>query len=118
MDAEFQLFLIETTDRAGVVTSISAALASRVVNIDCFAATGFEEHADGRHGNFVVIVEADRAYARVLAGVLMCLEVVHHVQEPIPLDAAALDRWRKKFSTIAETDDGHSRGAGSGNDHA
>lgn len=101
MDAEFQLFLIETIDRAGVVTSISAALSSRGVNIDCFATTRFEEHADGRRGNFVVIVEADAAYARVLARVLLCLEVVYDVRDPVPLDAAELARWRAKFSAIS-----------------
>ena len=101
MEPEFQLFMIEAIDRAGVVTSISAALASRGVNIDCFAATGFEEQADGKHGRFVVIVEADAAYARVLATVLMCLEVVHSVRDPIPLNAEELARWRAKFSAIA-----------------
>jgi acetolactate synthase small subunit len=101
MDAEFQLFFIEATDRAGVVTSISAALSGRGVNIDCFATTRFEDHPDGRRGNFVVIVEADNAYARVLARVLMCLEVVYDVRDPIPLDAGELSKWRAKFSAIA-----------------
>ena len=101
MDAEFQLFFIETTDRAGVVTSISAALSTRGVNIDCFATTRFDEHADGRHGHFVVIVEADAAYARVLARVLLCLEVVYDVRDPIPLNAEELAAWRAKFSAIA-----------------
>ncbi len=101
MDAEFQLFFIETIDRAGVVTSISAALSSRGVNIDCFATTRFEEHADGRRGNFVVIVEADRDYARVLARVLLCLEVVYDVRDPVPLNAEELAKWRAKFSAIS-----------------
>jgi uncharacterized protein with ACT and thioredoxin-like domain len=104
MDAEFQLFFIEATDRAGVVTSISAALASRGVNIDCFAATGFEEQAEGTRGKFVVIVEADSAYAKVLSRVLSCLEVVYDVRDPIPLNPADLAKWRKKFSAIARDD--------------
>lgn len=101
MDAEFQLFLIETIDRAGVVASIASALSSRGVNIDCFATTYFEEHADGRRGNFVVIVEADRDYARVLARVLLCLEVVYDVRDPVPLNPEELSKWRAKFSAIA-----------------
>jgi hypothetical protein len=101
MDSGFQLFLIETIDRAGVVTSLAAALSSRGVNIDCFATTRFEEKADGRHGNFVIIVEADAAYARVLAGVLLCLEVVYDVHDPIPLSPEELTNWRARFSAIA-----------------
>lgn len=101
MDSEFQLFLIETIDRAGVVASLAAALSSRGVNIDCFATTHFEEHADGRHGHFVIIVEADPAYARVLARVLLCLEVVYDVREPVPLNASKLAHWRAKFCAIA-----------------
>lgn len=96
MEPEFQLFRIETTDRAGVVTSVAAALASRGVNIECFAASGLGD----RRGLFLVIVEADAAYARVLRKLLECLEVVAHVSAPQALNAEELATWRARFSEL------------------
>ena len=100
MATEFQLFKIKTTDRAGVITAVAASLASRGVNIECFAATGACDDLGERFGKFLIIIEADGAYAMVLRKVLKCLEVVLEVSEPYGLDTGELQKWRKRFDSL------------------
>lgn len=102
MEKEFQLFTIETVDRAGVITAIAAWLASRGVNIECFLATDFGGEAGRRQGKFVAIIEADQAYAIVLKKGLKCLEVVLDVSEPTALDAGEANAWRTEFARLTE----------------
>jgi 16S rRNA G966 N2-methylase RsmD len=100
MDSEYQLFRIETTDRAGVATAVAAVLAARGVNIECFAGSGLGDEAGGRHGKFLVIVEADHAYATVLKKLLHCLEVVSEISGPHALSAEEMAEWRARFADL------------------
>src|ERR1700759_118168 len=100
MEPEYQLFRIETTDRAGVATAVAAALAARGVNIECFAGSGLGDEAGGRHGRFLVIVEADHAYAAVLKKLLHCLEVVSEISGPHSLSPQELAEGRARFASL------------------
>lgn len=99
MESEYQLFRIETTDRAGVATAVAAALAARGVNIECFAGSGLGDEGE-RRGKFLVIVEADHAYAMVLKKLLRCLEVVSEISGPQGLSPGELAEWRARFASL------------------
>jgi uncharacterized protein with ACT and thioredoxin-like domain len=101
MEAEYQLFTIETADRAGAITAVAASFASRGVNIECFLATELGGEFGRRRGKFVVIVEADRDYAIVLKKGLKCLDVVHEVSAPRALELADVERWRSAFAQLS-----------------
>jgi 16S rRNA G966 N2-methylase RsmD len=100
ISSEYQLFRIVTTDRAGVASAVSAVLANRGVNIECFAGSGLGAEAGERHGKFLVIVEADHAYGTVLRKLLLCLEVVSEIEGPQSLSAEEMAEWRARFASL------------------
>ena len=101
MEPHYQLFTIETADRAGAVTAVAASFASRGVNIECFLANEFDCEGGHRRGIFVAVVEAESDYAIVLRKGLKCLDVVHAVSEPLALTPEEMRQWRARFADLS-----------------